>query len=98
MSADTDTATYLAVWRMTAWEDEGHESAAAAAAAAAASGSSGTEELCLSGAVVLLRRSGGSALGMQRSFQELHPSAMGIRDHGKHSYASAALRASGLAE
>ncbi len=97
MSADTGTDTYLAVWRMTAWEDEGQESAAAAAAAAA-SGSSGTEELCLSGAVVLLRRSGGSALGMQRSFQELHPSAMGIRDHGKHSYASAALRASGLAE
>jgi len=86
---------------MTAWEDEVHESAAAAAAtsgSSGSSGSSGTEELCLSGAVVLLRRSGGSALGMQRSFQELHPSAMGIRDHGKHSYASAALRASGLAE
>ena len=47
--------------------------------------------------MVLLRRGGGSALGLQRSFQELHPSNMGISDHAKERYAAAAVRASGLA-
>ena len=98
VSPGMDAEAYLAVWRVSAWEDEGKEAEAAAAAAAASGGDGGggTEELCLSGAVVLLRHGGGSALGLQRSFQELSPSNMGIRDHDKERYAAAAVRASGL--